>query len=41
MTGPGRPPEITDPARVQRMMQAMFTMQKLDIAELDAAADGG
>jgi predicted 3-demethylubiquinone-9 3-methyltransferase (glyoxalase superfamily) len=29
-----------DPARVQRMMQAMFTMQKLDIAALEAAADG-
>ena len=30
-----------DPARIQRMMQAMFTMRKLDIAALDAAADGG
>jgi predicted 3-demethylubiquinone-9 3-methyltransferase (glyoxalase superfamily) len=34
--------KMTDPdqARVQRMMQAMFTMKKLDIAALEAAADG-
>lgn len=29
-----------DPARVQRAMQAMFEMHKLDIAALRAAADG-
>jgi predicted 3-demethylubiquinone-9 3-methyltransferase (glyoxalase superfamily) len=29
-----------DPARVQRAMQAMFTMKKLDLAVLQAAADG-
>jgi predicted 3-demethylubiquinone-9 3-methyltransferase (glyoxalase superfamily) len=29
-----------DPARVQRAMQAMFGMKKLDIAALQAAADG-
>ena len=34
--------KMTDPdkARVERMTQAMFTMKKLDIAELEAAADG-
>ena len=30
-----------DPARVERAMQAMFTMKKLDLAALQAAADGG
>jgi predicted 3-demethylubiquinone-9 3-methyltransferase (glyoxalase superfamily) len=29
-----------DPARVQRAMQAMFSMKKLDLAALQAAADG-
>jgi len=29
-----------DPARTQRAMQAMFTMKKLDLAALKAAADG-
>jgi predicted 3-demethylubiquinone-9 3-methyltransferase (glyoxalase superfamily) len=29
-----------DPARVQRAMQAMFTMKKLDLDALRAAADG-
>ena len=29
-----------DPARANRAMQAMFGMQKLDIAALEAAADG-
>jgi predicted 3-demethylubiquinone-9 3-methyltransferase (glyoxalase superfamily) len=29
-----------DPARAQRAMQAMFTMTKIDIAALRAAADG-
>jgi len=29
-----------DPARVERAMQAMFTMKKLDLAALQAAADG-
>lgn len=29
-----------DPERVQRVKQAMFTMIKLDIAALEAAADG-
>ncbi len=29
-----------DPGRVQRAMQAMFTMKKLDLAALQAAADG-
>jgi predicted 3-demethylubiquinone-9 3-methyltransferase (glyoxalase superfamily) len=34
--------KMTDPdkARVERMTQAMFTMKKLDIAELEAAAGG-
>ncbi len=34
---------MTDPDkdRVERVMQAMFTMRKLDIAALEAAADGG
>jgi predicted 3-demethylubiquinone-9 3-methyltransferase (glyoxalase superfamily) len=29
-----------DPKRAQRAMQAMFSMKKLDIAALQAAADG-
>ena len=29
-----------DPAKVKRAMQAMFTMTKLDIAALEAAAEG-
>lgn len=29
-----------DPARVGRVMQAMFPMQKLDLAKLEAARDG-
>jgi predicted 3-demethylubiquinone-9 3-methyltransferase (glyoxalase superfamily) len=29
-----------DPARIERAMQAMFTMKKLDLAALQAAADG-
>jgi len=29
-----------DPARVERAMQAMFTMKKLDLAALQAAAEG-
>jgi predicted 3-demethylubiquinone-9 3-methyltransferase (glyoxalase superfamily) len=29
-----------DPTRAQRAMEAMFTMKKLDIAALNAAADG-
>ena len=29
-----------DPARSQRALQAMMTMHKLDIAALEAAADG-
>jgi hypothetical protein len=29
-----------DPARVQRAMQAMFGMKKLDLDALRAAADG-
>ena len=29
-----------DPERAQRAMEAMFTMRKLDIAALRAAADG-
>ena len=29
-----------DPARANRAMQAMLGMQKLDIAALEAAADG-
>jgi predicted 3-demethylubiquinone-9 3-methyltransferase (glyoxalase superfamily) len=29
-----------DPARVDRAMRAMFTMKKLDLAALQAAADG-
>jgi predicted 3-demethylubiquinone-9 3-methyltransferase (glyoxalase superfamily) len=30
-----------DPERTQRAMQAMFSMKKLDLAALKAAADGG
>jgi predicted 3-demethylubiquinone-9 3-methyltransferase (glyoxalase superfamily) len=30
-----------DPARAERAMQAMLTMKKIDIAELERAADGG
>jgi predicted 3-demethylubiquinone-9 3-methyltransferase (glyoxalase superfamily) len=30
-----------DPARAQRAMQAMFTMKKIDIAAIRAAADAG
>jgi predicted 3-demethylubiquinone-9 3-methyltransferase (glyoxalase superfamily) len=29
-----------DPARAHRAMQAMFTMQKIDVATIEAAADG-
>jgi predicted 3-demethylubiquinone-9 3-methyltransferase (glyoxalase superfamily) len=29
-----------DPAKVKRAMEAMFTMTKLDIAALEAAAEG-
>ncbi len=29
-----------DPAKAQRVMQAMFTMEKIDIAKLQAAYDG-
>ena len=40
---PRRLPELLtdpDPARSQRALQAMMTMHKLDIAALEAAADG-
>ena len=30
----------SDPGRAQRAMQAMFSMQKIDVAALQAAADG-
>ena len=30
-----------DPARAQRALQAMLKMKKIDIAKLEAAADGG
>lgn len=30
-----------DPERAQRAMQAMLTMRKIDVAALEAAADGG
>jgi predicted 3-demethylubiquinone-9 3-methyltransferase (glyoxalase superfamily) len=30
-----------DPARAERAMQAMLAMKKIDIAELERAADGG
>ena len=29
-----------DPARAKRAMQAMFTMKKIDIAKIEAAARG-
>lgn len=40
---PDRLPELLgdpDPARAQRAMQAMLAMRKIDVAVLEAAADG-